>query len=103
MAERPDPKPFNYRGETDALIREVGVWTLGGSHPCDCTWFEVQCVRVEVSCHKSARSITVDRTGDPDGGADEAMLRAVAAEVVRQLAARTSPEWAATYTVNVND
>lgn len=92
-------KPYNDCGDTVALIRQVGAWTLGTADGCDCTHFEVQAVRVEVSCQRSGRSITVTRTCAEDVGPNRAMLEAVAAEVARQFAERTDPEWAATFAV----
>lgn len=97
-------KPYNDSGgDTAALIREVGVWRLGATDGCDCTHFEVQATRVEVSCQRSGRSIAVSKTCHDDYGPNRAMLEAVAAEVQRQFAERTSPEWAATFAVNVHD
>ena len=92
-------QPYNDCGDTLALVRDVGVWTLGATDGCDCTHFEVQAVRVEVSCQRSGRSVTVARTCAEDSGPNRAMLEAVAAEVVRQFGQRTSPEWAATFAV----
>lgn len=95
-----DEKPYSPFGDTAALIRTVGVWELGAYDGCNCSYFEVQGVKVELSCHKSEKSLIVTNThGD---GANEAMLKAVADEIMRQLADRcSSPEFAAEYTVKV--
>lgn len=91
-------KPYNIWGDTVALVRDVGVWELGRYGPCDCAHFEVQTITVHVSCQRSGRDIEVSQRGD---GANRAMLEAVAGEVVRQFAERTSPEWAATFAVKI--
>lgn len=95
-----DNKPYSPFGDTAALIRQVGVWELGAYDGCNCAYFEVQAVKVELSCHKSGKSITVINTHSD--GANEAMLHAVAAEIMRQLAGRcSSPEFAAEYAIKV--
>jgi len=41
------------------LIKSQGIYGLCESDGCPCCWFEIHGVNVEVSCHKSERSIRV--------------------------------------------
>jgi hypothetical protein len=72
------------------LIREVGIYRLGGSDGCPCTNFEVQNVHVSVSCHKSGDHGLRVWTNHADYSDEnyrrvDAALRVIAQEVLRQV------------------
>jgi hypothetical protein len=90
-------KPYSPFGDTVDLIRRVGVWKLGAYDGCNCAHFEVQAVRVDISCHKSQQTVEVKSVVADDYGCNRAMLDAIAAEVVRQLGERVDPEFSEEY------
>lgn len=72
-----------------SLIREVGIYGLGGNDGCPCTSFEVRNVHVDVSCHKSEKTVRVwshhmDYT-DESYRRCNAALKPIADEVLRQV------------------
>jgi hypothetical protein len=74
------------------LIREVGVIRLGNFDGCACCRFSVRDVDVEVGCGKGGeRAVWVSSPsleywdGATANGNDEALLRPIAEEVVRQV------------------
>lgn len=88
------------------LIREVGVYRLGGSDGCPCTSFEVLNVNVSVSCHKSGDHGLRVWTNHADYSDEnyrcvDAALRVIADEVLRQVDAYydAGGEYAATFDV----
>jgi hypothetical protein len=71
------------------LIREIGIYRLGGNDGCPCTSFEVLNVHVAVSCHKSEQCVRVythhaDYT-DENYRTDTSILEPIAREVLRQV------------------
>ena len=71
------------------LIREVGIYRLGGYDGCPCTSFEVQSVSVDVSCHKSSQCVRVHSHHmdycDDNHRLDKSLLQPIADEVLRQV------------------
>lgn len=87
------------------LIREVGIYGLGGNDGCPCTSFEVRNVHVDVSCHKSEQTVRVwshhmDFT-DEKYRRCEAVFTPIADEVLRQVDAYydAGGQYAADFTV----
>lgn len=75
--------------EVTSLIRKIGIYTLGGHDGCPCTNFEVRNIHVDVSCHKSEKTVRVyshhlDWT-DNNYRQVDAALEPVANEVLRQV------------------
>lgn len=72
-----------------ALIKKIGIYGLGGNDGCPCTNFEVQNVHVDVSCHKSQRTVRVYSHHadfcDENYRRDQRFLRPIADEVLRQV------------------
>lgn len=97
MTEPTPEKPYSIWGDPVEVIRKAGVWNLGRYGPCDCAHFEIQTVTVHVSCAGRDIEVTAD-----EENVNRAMLLAVANEVRRQLAERTSDEWAATFPLKIN-
>lgn len=88
------------------LIREVGIYRLGGNDGCPCTNFEVQNVKVDVSCHKSEQTVRVhthhaDWADDDYQATDTRLLEPIAREVLRQVDDyyQAGGEYAAGFTV----
>lgn len=65
-----------------ALLRQHGLDGLGGHDGCDCCYFNIQGVEINISCHKSGHSIRVYAN---DRIAEE--LEAIAKEVQAQMLA----------------
>jgi hypothetical protein len=64
------------------LIRQHGIYGLGGADGCECTHFHVQHVSVDVSCRKSGRSIRVYSNSMDQ---DPLSLELIAQEVLDQI------------------
>lgn len=75
------------------LIRQLGIYAIGGNEGCPCTDFEAQKVKVSVSCHKSEQTVRVytnhmDFYGGGFGepyALDTSGLQEIADEVLRQV------------------
>lgn len=101
------------RPEEEALklMREVGIYGLGGNEGCPCTDFKVHGIAVSVSCHKSSKTVSVYGTpidfikGNGDDVpyyVDTERLRPIAEEVLRQVDAYydAGGEYARTFSVS---
>lgn len=71
------------------LVREIGIYGLGGNDGCPCTDFAVRNISVHVSCHKSEQTVRIySHHADFDDGSyrtDTALFEPLAEEVLRQV------------------
>jgi len=72
------------------LIRTVGFWRLTGGDGCLCGHLSLTNISVQVSCHKSGSSISVECASC--ASPDHSSLRRIADEIMRQITVDCEPE-----------
>jgi hypothetical protein len=71
--------------EVVSLIKEVGCWRLGNWDGCCCSRFSVRNVDVEIHCGNGMEQSIWVSSYSMDYDDDEALLRPIMAEIVKQV------------------